>query len=183
MESMLKEDYLVAIGEAGLDYSHKNHTSALVQEIVFVKQMQMANRHELPVVIHFRESYERGLDLMKNTLNRNTPLHIHCFTENWKTAEDIMQSFPSAYFGFTGVITYNSADYIRSVVRKLPIERCLIETDGPFFNVTRSRAIALPQDIPIIGAKIGELKNKSLDFVLESNISNSKRVYTKFFKK
>ena len=154
----------------------------MVQELVFAKQLEIANGMDLPVVLHFRDSYKKGLDILKRTLNPLTPIHVHCFTSDWNMAQDFMGNFKNVYFGFTGLITYPSAEDVRSVVTKIPHEFLLLETDAPFFNMSKSRSISLPQDIPIIGEELGKLKGgMNLDDILTQNIVNSKKVYSEFF--
>lgn len=186
MESLLQQDSskVIGIGEIGLDFSHKNRNTPMVQELVFAKQLEIANGMDLPVVLHFRDSYTKGLDILKTVLNPLTPIHVHCFTSDWNMAQDFMSNFKNCYFGFTGLITYPSAENVRSVVTKIPHEFLLLETDAPFFNMSKSnsRSISLPQDIPIIGAELMKLKGgTNLDDVLTQNIVNSKKVYSKFF--
>lgn len=155
----------------------------MIQELVFAKQLEIANGMDLPVVLHFRDSYQKGLDILKRVLNPLTPLHVHCFTSDWKMAQDFMCHFRNISFGFTGLITYPSAENARSVVKKIPHEFLLLETDAPFFNMPKSnsRSISLPQDIPIIGEELGKLKGKGLDTILTQNIVNSKKIYSKYF--
>ena len=185
MESILNEpsSAIVGIGEIGLDFSEKNSTSPMVQEIVFAKQLEMANTRDLPVVIHLRESYWKGIEVLKNVLNPLIPLHVHCFTSDWNMAQDFMSNFRNVSFGFTGLVTYEKAENTRSVLKKIPCEKILLETDAPFFNLSRSRgrSFSLPQDIPIIAERLGELKGKELNTVLTQNSINAKNVYAKFF--
>ena len=183
IESILSSSPIIAIGEIGLDFSHKNHNPPMVQEVVFMQQLKLANKWDLPVILHFRDSYKKGLDILKNVINPLTPLHVHCFTSDWNTAQDFLANFPNVFFGFTGLITYPSAEETRSVVSKIPMERILLETDSPFFKMAKSnsRSISLPQDIPIIGEELGKLKRKGLNDVLTQNIVNSKKVYSKYF--
>ena len=162
MRSLLAgEDLKIcAIGEIGLDKSYKNRTEPILQQVIFIEQLKLANEFAKPVILHFREDYEKGLDILKSTLNPLTPVHVHCFTSTIKMAEEIMSSFPNAKFGFTGVVTYPSASNVRDVVKKLPLSKIVCETDGPFFPMDRSRSVALPQDIPMVAEVIGNLKKK-----------------------
>ena len=185
LESLLSSSSspIIGIGEIGLDFSHKNHNPPMVQEVVFMQQLELANKMDLPVILHFRESYRKGLDILKNVINPLTPLHVHCFTSDWNTAQDFLANFRNVFFGFTGLITYPSAEETRAIVSKLPIERILLETDSPFFKMAKSnsRSFSLPQDIPIIGTELGELKRKGVNDILTQNIANSKKVYSKYF--
>ena len=185
LENNGKDLQISGIGEIGLDYSHKNFQDPILQQVIFIEQMKLANEFAMPVVLHFRtdSAYKKGIDLLKSTLHPLTPIHVHCFTSTVETAYEIMTHFPNAKFGFTGVVTYQSASDVRKVVEKLPLEKIVLETDGPFFPMVRSRSVALPQDIPIVAEIIGNIKKKSLDHVLTQNMDNCKTIYSNVFKK
>ena len=86
----------------------------------------------LPLVVHSRKAVGDTLDILKETLPKTWKIHIHCFTDDASAALDLMQEFPNAYFGFTGVVTYNSSQNIQNAAKIIPNDRIVLESDAPY---------------------------------------------------
>ncbi|XP_077582268.1 putative deoxyribonuclease TATDN2 [Stigmatopora nigra] len=123
----------VAFGEMGLDYSHKNSTCIHKQKEVFEKQLQWAVAMNKPVVIHCRDADDDLMTILKKCVPRDYKIHRHCFTNNYAVIEPFLEEFPNMYVGFTALITYCSAVEARDAVRKIPLDRIVLETDAPYF--------------------------------------------------
>ena len=173
----------IGLGELGLDFSHKNHVDIQTQKRVFIKQLELGKKYSVPIVIHLRDSYGLGLDILKSTINSLHPMHIHCFSDNVETAFKFINAFPNAKLGITGLVTYKNPVFIKEVVRRVSVSKLILETDAPFFPVVHDRLvhISLPSDIDIIAKSIADIKNISVDYVLQQNIINCGEVYSKFF--
>ncbi|XP_061543451.1 LOW QUALITY PROTEIN: putative deoxyribonuclease TATDN2 [Phycodurus eques] len=123
----------VAFGEMGLDYSHKNSTCTRKQKEVFERQLQWAVAMNKPLVIHCRDADDDLMTILKKCVPRDYKIHRHCFTNSYRVIEPFLEEFPNLYVGFTALITYNSAMEARDAVRKIPLDRIVLETDAPYF--------------------------------------------------
>ncbi|KAM8867359.1 putative deoxyribonuclease TATDN2 isoform 1-T2 [Synchiropus picturatus] len=129
----------VAYGEIGLDYSHKNFTAVHKQKEVFERQLQLAVGMQKPLVIHCRDADDDLLQIMKKRVPSDYKIHRHCFTRSYSVIEPFLEAFPNMYVGFTALITYGKAKEVRDAVRKIPLNRIVMETDAPYF---------LPRQVP-----------------------------------
>jgi len=103
----------------------------------FHAQAQLAQKHNLPVVIHTRNCSSTTLkELMKSGL---TKFVIHCFSEDWEFAEKIFALSPDSKISFTGILTYPRSTIIQDVAKKSPLNRLMIETDAPFLIPERMK--------------------------------------------
>ncbi|KAM7422479.1 hypothetical protein PAMA_010498 [Pampus argenteus] len=123
----------VAFGEMGLDYSHKNSTQSYRQKEVFERQLRLAVAMRKPLVIHCRDADDDLLVIMKKCVPREYKIHRHCFTNSYPVIEPFLTEFPNMYVGFTALITYSRATEARDAVRKIPLNRIVMETDAPYF--------------------------------------------------
>ncbi|MBT79326.1 MAG: metal-dependent hydrolase [Alteromonadaceae bacterium] len=120
---------VVAIGETGLDYFYSADTKE-VQLASFVDHIKVANALKKPLIIHTRDAREDTLSLLKEHKNPETKGVLHCFTESLDMALAAIDM--GFYVSISGIVTFNSADELREVVKALPMERLLIETDSPW---------------------------------------------------
>ncbi|XP_038131121.1 putative deoxyribonuclease TATDN2 [Cyprinodon tularosa] len=123
----------VAFGEMGLDYSHKNSTDSSRQKQVFERQLRLAVTMQKPLVIHCRDADDDLLEIMKKCVPRDHKIHRHCFTNSYSVIEPFLTEFPNLYVGFTALITYSKAREARNAVRRIPLNRIVLETDAPYF--------------------------------------------------
>ncbi|EFA81466.1 hypothetical protein PPL_05454 [Heterostelium album PN500] len=157
---------VVAWGECGLDYFY-NKSARPAQLSAFTRQLQAAVKCNKPVVVHSREAEEDTLRLLKENLPKDWKIHIHCFTSNIEFALALLEHFPNLYIGFTGCITFNNSESIRDSVSVVPIDRILLETDGPYMTPMPFRGqIANSGHIPQIANVIAGIKELSLEEVL-----------------
>jgi len=166
----------LAWGEIGLDY-HYNLSQPEKQREVFARQLQMAVHHGKPLVIHTREAEEDTLRIMKEHVPKDWRVHVHCFTSSLKMAQELLQEWPNLFIGFTGVITFGSSD-LADVVRQVPQERFLLETDGPYMTPTPFRGkVCHSGHIPFVAKRVAELKGLPLSDVLKAARENTRRMY------
>ena len=129
-----RRDKVVGIGETGLDYYHltkgKEVAQKETQHAFFSAQAALAQRLDLPLVIHSRDAAEDTVRLIReNGVKRAV---IHCFSQDLRFAEELREWSDEIFFSFSGVLDYKSAAAIQEAARKLPLDRILVETDSPF---------------------------------------------------
>lgn len=120
------KDCVVAIGEVGLDY-HYDDCDKQLQKNAFKQQIALANKYNLPIVVHVRDAHEDCLKILESA---KTKVLIHCFTAN----KDIAIKYLSRgyYFAFGGIITFKKAYDVIEALKIIPLDKLLIETDCPW---------------------------------------------------
>jgi len=120
---------VLGIGETGLEYHYVKDTIKKAQQRdLFVKHIRAAQILKKPLIIHSREAIVDVIELL--TAEKAVLGVLHCFTEDWCTARKILDL--GFYLGISGMVTFKSADLIREVVNKAPLDRLLLETDAPY---------------------------------------------------
>ena len=151
----------VAVGEIGLDY-HWNLFPKEYQRDCFIKQIETANRLDLPVIVHDRESHADMLEILKKYRPKGV---VHCFSGSPETALEIVKL--GMYIGIGGVMTFKNARRCAEVVGAVPIDRLLLETDAPYMAPEPYRGkINHSGMIIYIAKKIAEIKNNDFETVL-----------------
>ncbi|KAJ8257894.1 hypothetical protein GJAV_G00190880 [Gymnothorax javanicus] len=129
----------IAFGEIGLDYSYKCTTNVATQKQVFERQLRLGVDMRKPLVIHCRDADEDLLKIMIKEVPRDYKIHRHCFTNSYEVIEPFLKEFPNLSVGFTALITYPRAVEAKDAVRRIPLDRIVVETDAPYF---------LPRQVP-----------------------------------
>ncbi|AGF53902.1 TatD family hydrolase [Clostridium saccharoperbutylacetonicum] len=154
-EYISKNDKIVAIGEIGLDYYWEENPSKEIQKEVFRRQMNLARELDLPVIIHDREAHQDTLEIMKE-FPEVTGV-VHCFSGSVEFAKECIKL--GYYIGFTGVVTFKNAKKVVSVVKEIPIDKILVETDCPYMAPEPNRGKRNKSDyIEYIITRIAEIK-------------------------
>ena len=167
----------VAFGEIGLDY-HYETDSRLIQIEVFIRQIQLAVKLKKPLIIHTREAEEDTLKIMQDEIPKDWKIHVHCFTSSAGMAEKLLAHFPNLCLGFTGIVTFKNGIELQGIAKVTPLDRLLLETDGPYLAPTPHRGkVAHPGHIPFIAAKIAELKGIAVEAVYLAARENTRKVY------
>ncbi|MCF0146999.1 MAG: TatD family hydrolase [Clostridium sp.] len=130
-----KNNKILAIGEIGLDYYWEENPSKEVQKEVFRRQMKLAEKLNLPVVIHDRDAHGDTLDILKEFPNVKGILH--CFSGSVEFAMECIKL--GYYIGIGGVVTFKNAKKVVEVVSKIPMEKILVETDAPYMAPVPNR--------------------------------------------
>ncbi|GIZ04665.1 putative deoxyribonuclease TATDN2 [Caerostris extrusa] len=129
----LEHSKVRALGEIGLDYSNRNKCMKDLQFEAFRRQLKIALKKKLPVVIHCREAHDDGMKIINEILPKDYTIHLHCFTDTWENAKNWLDEFPNLFIGITNVVTFPSAESVHEVAQKIPLDRLLLETDAPYF--------------------------------------------------
>lgn len=173
IEEMAKNDKIVAIGEIGLDY-HWNKENKEKQKELFIKQIDIANKYDKPIIIHTREAVMDTINILKEHPVKNTGI-FHCCPLNPELIKEGLKL--GYYISFTGVITFKNAKPEESV-SLVPLDRLLIETDSPYMSPephrgTRNNSI----NVKFVAEKISEIKDVPLEEVAKVTYNNTKRVF------
>ncbi len=163
-----------AIGEIGIDlYWDKTHEAE--QRSAFSFQLDLAIRHDLPVVIHTRNSMDIALGIIEQRKEPALRGVFHCFSGNVKQAEHAITL--GFMLGIGGVVTYKNSG-LQAVVEHTPLEHLLLETDAPWLPPVPHRGQRNePSYIPVIAQKIAEIKHVSLEAVAEVTTVNTHRLF------
>lgn len=168
---------VVAWGECGLDY-HYDNSPREIQKSVFIQQIRAAQKLAKPLIIHTRDAEADTLEILQKELSPNTKVHVHCFTSHESLALELLKLSSNIYFGFTGVLTFKSAQDIRDTVKKIPLEKILLETDSPFMAPKPFRGKPChPGMVPYIAQEIATLKNEPLEKLFLQCRANTQKMY------
>ena len=168
------EDKVIAIGEIGLDY-HYLYCPVEVQQRVFRQQLMLAEELNLPVVMHSREAEADTLNILKEIPVKSLGV-AHSFTSSFEMARTLVEM--GWYLGINGIVTFKNTEDLREVVRWLPLEKMLLETDSPFLTPVPFRGKPnKPAHIPVIATFISELRGISLQELAEQTNENAQRLF------
>lgn len=127
--SFAQDPKVVAIGETGLDYHYTPETKAL-QQSIFAQQIEIANKVNKPLIIHTRSARQDTMEILEQGSAEKCGGVLHCFTEDLAMAKRAMDI--DFYISISGIITFRNAEELRDVVRHVPLDRLLVETDSPY---------------------------------------------------
>ncbi len=167
-------DRVVAIGEIGLDF-HYNLSPPAVQHEVFVAQLKLAQTLDKPVIIHDREAHDETLSLLKAHGRRLRGV-LHCFSGSAQMAHEAIGL--GFYISFAGPVTFRNAQSLQQVVRKIPLERMLVETDCPYLAPHPYRGQRNePAYTVMVAQGIARLLGISVDRVAEATTANAQALF------
>jgi TatD DNase family protein len=170
---------VVAVGETGLDNHYGAETAAWQQES-FVRHLQAAKRVAKPVIVHSRQARNETLELIRSHGDRESGGVLHCFTENWEMARAAIEL--NFYISFSGIITFRNAADLREVVRKVPLERLLVETDSPWLAPVPYRGKQnQPAFVVEVAEAVAELKGIDLAELARITTGNFNRLFKQPF--
>lgn len=170
-ELCLKYKKIVGIGEIGLDY-HYGKENRDEQIILFKKQLDLASELNLPVVIHSRDATKDTVDILKNYSLNGV---IHCFSGSLEIAKEYIKM--GFLLGIGGVVTFKNSK-LPLVVKEIPLESIVLETDSPYLTPTPYRgSVNSSKYIPIIAEKIAEIKEISTSEVVSVTTNNALKLF------
>lgn len=174
--NLLKNKKVVAIGEIGLDYHWiKDPALREKQKKYFIKQIELANEHNLPVTIHSRDADLDMLEILKNN-----PLKMggvmHCYSGSYESAKEITKM--NLLLGLGGPLTFLNAKKPKEVASEIPLEKIVIETDAPYLAPHPHRGkINEPKYIVLVLEELAKIKNKSIEEVAKITYENSANMF------
>jgi len=160
IEKLARHPKVVGIGETGLDY-HYMHSPKAVQRAAFARFLRMGRETDLPVVVHTREADEETVSILEEAhAEGGRPLRgvVHCFSGDYPLARRVLDM--GLHISFTGVITFPKAEPLREVLRRIPLDRVLLETDCPYlapvpFRGKRNEPARVVQVAEALAATLG----------------------------
>lgn len=168
------DEKVVAIGEIGLDY-HYDNTNKEKQKKYFIEQIKIANELNLPVVIHSRDADMDMLEILKHN-KINAGFIMHCFSSSVEIAKEIIKL--DGYISISGTVTFKNAKNVVEVVKIVPKDRLLIETDCPYLAPVPYRGERNDSSYVIKTAeKIAEIRNETIEEIAETTKKNAMRIY------
>lgn len=177
LSEMTELNKIVAIGETGLDYYYQTDTQEQ-QLQSFQTHLQVASKHKLPVIVHTRDAREDTLQMIKAHGDPESAGVLHCFTESWEMAKAAMDLNYS--ISFSGIITFRNAAELRDVVKKVPLDRILIETDAPYLAPVPHRGKKNePKFVVDVAQCVADLKGISIEKLAEITTDNFHRLFPK----
>ena len=166
---------VVALGEIGLDY-HYGAEFAAEQREAFRVQMELAADMDLPVNIHLREATDDFFRIMDDCAHLHLRGSLHAYSGSYETFQRV-RKYGEWYVGVGGVVTFKKAS-LAEAVKRIPLECILLETDSPYLTPVPHRGERNESRyIPLIAARIAELKGTGVDEVAEATTANARRLF------
>ena len=177
IKELTKNEKVIGIGEIGLDYYH-NLSSMELQKQTFIEQISLAKELSMPISIHDREAHGDLMEIIKTQEAGINGGVLHCFSGSWEMAKVCLaQGF---YLSFAGPITFKNAVKLQEIVRKVPLESLLVETDCPYLTPVPYRGKQNePSFLKFTAAKVAELKGITIDEVNIAVGENAKKLFKK----
>ena len=165
---------IVAIGEIGLDY-YWNKENIELQKKAFIEQIDLANKFNLPIVIHTREAVMDTLDILKKHTAARKGV-FHCCPLNRELVKEALKL--GFYISFAGPVTFKNAKNANEIIEMVPIDRILIETDSPYLSPEPNRGKRNDsRNVKYIAEKIASVKQTSLEEVVEVTFGNACEIF------
>ena len=169
---------VVGIGEIGLDY-YWNKNNKELQKQVFVKQIQLANKLNLPIIIHTRDAVMDTLDILKNIQPTIKPGVFHCCPLNVELVKEALKL--GFYISFAGPVTFKNSKNADEVVNMVPLDKMLIETDSPYLSPEPLRGTRNDsRNVRFVAEKIAEIKGVSATETAKTTYENANRIFDIF---
>jgi TatD DNase family protein len=175
LRKLCRDEKVRAYGEIGLDF-YRNLSPRDVQLKRFQEQIVLAKELRLPIVVHDREAHEETLQVLKSERAEECGGIIHCFSGDYEMAKECIKM--GFYISIPGTITFKNAGKFQEIIRNLPLESLLIETDAPFLAPVPFRGKRNePSYVRYTAQKVAEIKKVSFEKVAEVTTENALRVY------
>jgi TatD DNase family protein len=175
LDSLSRCDQAVAIGETGLDF-YRDRSPRDAQRAAFREQIRLARKRGLPLIVHDRDAHDDILAILSEENAAEVGGIIHCFSGDYEMARRAVSM--NFLISIPGAITYPKPGTQVEAVRKLPLERLLIETDCPYLAPVPHRGKDNePAYVPLVAAKIAEIKGLSVEDVARITTLNAMRLF------
>lgn len=175
LKGLCQNEKVRAFGEIGLDF-YRDLSPRDIQLNRFREQIALARELGLPIVVHDREAHPETLEVLKSEKAEALGGIIHCFSGDYEMAKECLKM--GFYISVPGSITYKNAELFRQIVKKLPLESLLVETDAPFLTPVPFRGKRNePGYVRYTAEKVAEIKKVSIEKVSEATTANAFRVF------
>ncbi len=175
LDRLSRCDKVVAVGETGLDF-FRDRSPRDAQRAAFREQVRLARKRNLPVVVHDRDAHEEILSILSEEKASEVGGIIHCFSGDLAMARRAIGM--NFLISLPGAITYKGTETQTEAVRRLPLEKLLIETDSPFLTPVPHRGKTNePAYVPLVAKRIAEIKGLSVEDVARVTTRNAKQIF------
>lgn len=173
IEILSAQEKVVAIGEIGLDYHWEKENKEL-QKYAFIKQIELANKLGLPIIIHTRDAIADTIEILKTVKIENSGV-LHCCTLNNYLIKEGLET--GLYTSFGGPITYKNTKNLE-FIKDIPDDRILIETDSPYLSPEPNRGKRNDsRNVKYVAEKIAEIKQKTIEEIAKITYENGKKLF------
>lgn len=175
IESLAKSNKkFIAIGEIGLDY-YWNKDNSNLQKQVFIRQIEIANKLDLPIVIHTRDAMIDTINILKEHIVKEKGV-FHCCPQNQELIKQALNL--GFYISFAGPITFKNSKNADEIINLVPNDRILIETDSPYLAPEPIRGtLNTPANVKYIAQKIADVKELSLEEIAKITYNNTCKIF------
>ncbi|NQY26200.1 MAG: TatD family hydrolase [Piscirickettsiaceae bacterium] len=173
---LAQHDNVIAIGETGLDY-FRSEGDLEWQRDRFRTHIEAAKQSKKPLIIHTREARDDTMDILEQENAEQAGGIIHCFTENWDTAQRALDI--GFYVSLSGIVTFKNAVDLQDVAKKLPLDRILIETDAPYLAPVPFRGKTnKPAYVKHVAEFLADLRGDTVENIAQATTANFHRLFT-----
>ena len=174
LASWLDREQTVAVGECGLDF-HAGKTSRNTQQNFLDAQLAMANERDLPVILHARKAVEDVIQLIRQ--HRSLRGVLHSYSGSYEQAKQLMDL--GFYFGFGGPVTWPRSTRLQALVKRIPLEYLLLETDAPDqADSTHKAQRNEPGFLPAIASFMAHLRNENIEKFTAQTTENARMLFS-----
>lgn len=174
VETQLATNKFVGVGEIGLDF-YWDRTYAAQQRHAFEQQIDWALQYDLPIIIHSRSSTKECIDIVRKKQNGNLVSIFHCYSGTLEEAKEVVDL--GGYLGIGGVVTYKKTN-LPEILQSVSIQNIVLETDAPYLSPVPYRGKKNESTyLPIIGQKVADVYQISLQEVAEQTSLNAQKIF------
>lgn len=181
-EQLLQRPKVVGVGEIGLDYYHlwadneeQERDAKQQQRDVFIRQLDFARSHHKPVVVHCRDAYDDLLGVLR--VEQRPRMMIHTFLGNSDQAKAFLDL--GCFLSFSGIVTFQKEDILANMIRTVPLDRFMIETDAPLLTPVPNRGKRNePINVRDVAEKIAEIRGCTVETVISSTSKNTAEFFS-----
>ncbi len=174
LEQLAASPKVVALGEMGLDY-YRDLSPRPVQQQAFAFQLELANKLNLPVIIHNRDAHQDTIRLLQAHVPARGGV-LHCFSGSWETARLALDL--GLYISFAGPLTYRNAVNLQQVAVRVPLDRLLVETDSPYLTPEPWRGRRNePAYVRYVVEKLAEIRSMDVEELAAQTAANGARLF------
>jgi len=176
LRAQVRKERVVAVGETGLDYYYDAESKALQQES-FAMHVEIANEYDKPLIIHTRDARDDTLAILKHGHAERCGGVLHCFTESYEMAKAAIDDL-DFYISISGIASFANAKELRETVKKLPLDKLLIETDSPWLAPVPHRGKEnQPAYVVDVAKAVADMRGETLAKVAEQTTENFYRLF------
>lgn len=175
IQALAQNEKVVAIGEIGLDY-YWNKENKQNQQWAFIKQIELANQINMPIVIHIREALYDTLHILKNEMPATKKGVFHCCPLNLDLIKEGLKL--GFYISFAGPITFKNSKNAQEAIKAVPLDKILIETDSPYLAPEPKRGTRNnSSNVKYIAEKIASIKKMTVEEIAKITYENAKKIF------